>query len=106
MTILFIVCTTHYATNIFSQEIPVSTEQQLENLTDADQGETEDDTYLQELEQFRRNPINLNNADADELKQLKEELSVSKEKVTTMMKDMVAEFNETIEPKTAEKKKK
>ncbi|MFZ1330326.1 MAG: helix-hairpin-helix domain-containing protein [Chitinophagaceae bacterium] len=71
MTILFIVCTTHYATNIFSQEIPVSTEQQLENLTDADQGETEDDTYLQELEQFRRNPINLNNADADELKQLR-----------------------------------
>lgn len=43
---------------------------------------------------------------SDELKQLKEELTVSKEKVTTMMKDMVAEFNETIEPKTTEKKKK
>ena len=53
------------------QEIPVSTEQQLENQTDADQGETEDDTYLQELEHFRRNPLNLNTADADELKQLR-----------------------------------
>ena len=54
-----------------AQEIPVSTEQQLENQTDADQGETEDDSYLQELEQFRKNPINLNTADADELKQLR-----------------------------------
>jgi len=55
----------------WGQEIPVSTEQQLENQTDADQGETEDDTYLQDLEQFRKNPINLNSADADELKQLR-----------------------------------
>jgi hypothetical protein len=55
----------------WGQEIPVSTEQQLENQTDADQGETEDDSYLQELEQFRKNPINLNTAEADELKQLR-----------------------------------
>jgi hypothetical protein len=54
-----------------SQEIPISTEQQLENQTDADQGETEDDTYLQELEHFRKNPLNINSADADELKQLR-----------------------------------
>ena len=53
------------------QDIPPSTEQQLENLTDADQNETEDDSYLQELDQFRRNPVNLNTADADELKQLR-----------------------------------
>ncbi len=55
----------------WGQEIPPATEQQLENQTDADQGETEDDAYLQELEQFRKNPINLNSADADELKQLR-----------------------------------
>ncbi|MDZ4794161.1 MAG: helix-hairpin-helix domain-containing protein [Bacteroidota bacterium] len=55
----------------WGQEIPVSTEQQLENLTDADQAETEDDTYLQELENFRRNPLNVNTAEADELKQLR-----------------------------------
>jgi len=55
----------------WGQEIPLSTEQQLEDQTDADQGETEDDSYLQELEQFRKNPVNLNTADADELKQLR-----------------------------------
>jgi len=55
----------------WGQDIPVSTEQQLENQTDADQGETEDDTYLQELEHFRRNPLNINTADADELKKLR-----------------------------------
>ena len=55
----------------WGQEIPVSTEQQLENLADADQAETEDDTYLQDLEHFKRNPVNLNSADADELKQLR-----------------------------------
>ncbi|MEO7982552.1 MAG: helix-hairpin-helix domain-containing protein, partial [Bacteroidota bacterium] len=55
----------------WGQEIPLSTEQQLENQTDADQGETEDDSYLQELEQFRRNPININSAEAEELKQLR-----------------------------------
>ena len=55
----------------YGQEIPPTTEQQLENLTDADQAETEDDSYLQQLEQFRRNPINLNTADAAELKELR-----------------------------------
>jgi hypothetical protein len=55
----------------YSQEIPPATEQQLENQTDAGQGETEDDAWLQELEQFRKNPVNLNTADADELKQLR-----------------------------------
>lgn len=71
MTILLTLLTIHYSTFIFSQEIPVTTEQQLENQTDADQGETEDDSYLLELEQFRKNPINLNTGDADELKQLR-----------------------------------
>ncbi|MBN8674828.1 MAG: helix-hairpin-helix domain-containing protein [Chitinophagales bacterium] len=54
-----------------AQEIPVNTEQQLENLTDADQAETEDDSYLQQLEYFRKNPVNLNSADANELKDLR-----------------------------------
>lgn len=55
----------------WGQEITVATEQQLENQTDANEGETEDDTYLQELEQFRKNRININTAEADELKQLR-----------------------------------
>lgn len=71
LTIILTLFILHYSALIYGQEIPLTTEQQLENQTDADQGETEDDAYLQELEQFRKNPINLNTADADELKQLR-----------------------------------
>ncbi len=46
------------------------TEQQLENLAEAEEVETEDDSYLQSLAQFRKNRINLNTADAGELKEL------------------------------------
>lgn len=70
-TILFLFLCIHFSTITFSQEIPVTTQQQLENQADADQGETEDDTYLLELEHFKKNPVNLNSADADELKQLR-----------------------------------
>ena len=55
-----------------AQESPVSTiEQQLENLTDVDQAETEDDSYHQQWERFRRNPLNLNTADENDLRELK-----------------------------------
>ena len=54
-----------------AQDIPPVTEQQLENLTEADQSETEDDSYILELEQFRKNPLNMNTANADELRELK-----------------------------------
>jgi hypothetical protein len=70
-TILLFFLSIHYSSFTFSQEIPISTEQQLENLTDVDQAETEDDTFLQELENFKKNPINLNHSDADDLKQLR-----------------------------------
>jgi len=53
-----------------SQELPATTAQQLENLTEASQSETEDDSYLQQLEQFRRNRMNLNEADEAELSEL------------------------------------
>jgi hypothetical protein len=43
----------------------------LENLTDVDQSETEDDSYLQQLQQFLKNPVNINTATTDELKELK-----------------------------------
>ena len=55
-----------------AQETPISTiEQQLENLTDVDQAETEDDSYHQQWERFRRSPLNLNNADENDLRELK-----------------------------------
>lgn len=60
------------AANMHAQEVqPSNAEQQLENLTDADQSESEDDSWLQELIQFKKHPINLNVAEEDDLKQLK-----------------------------------
>ena len=57
---------------LHAQETPVSTlEQQIENLTDVDQAETEDDSYQQQWERFRRNPLNLNTADETDLRELK-----------------------------------
>ena len=70
---LFVFFTMH--TMLFAQvtELPVtSTEQQLENITENNEdAETEDDSYLQEMVQFLRNPVNLNAADASLLKELK-----------------------------------
>ncbi len=56
---------------VAAQEPATATEQQLENLAEAGPGESEDDTRLLDLEPFRRNPLNLNTADAGELKQLR-----------------------------------
>ena len=47
-------------------------QQQLENLTEAnDDAVTEDDSYLQELVHFINNPVNLNYADEGQLEELK-----------------------------------
>ena len=54
----------------WGQEIPPNTEQQLEDLTDADQAETEDDSYIIQLQYFKKHPLDLNEADANELKEL------------------------------------
>lgn len=55
-----------------AQETPLSTiEQQIENLTETDQAETEDDSYQQQWERFRKNPLNLNTADETDLRELK-----------------------------------
>ncbi|MEP7254276.1 MAG: helix-hairpin-helix domain-containing protein [Ferruginibacter sp.] len=49
-----------------------TTEQQLENITENNEDvETEDDSYLQQLQQFLKNPINLNVVNAVELKELR-----------------------------------
>lgn len=52
--------------------IPPVVEQQLENLTEANEdAETEDDSYLQNLAHFIKDPINLNYADEGQLQDLK-----------------------------------
>jgi hypothetical protein len=49
-----------------------NTEQQLENITENNEDiETEDDSYLQQMVQYLKNPIELNYADAAELNQLR-----------------------------------
>ena len=69
----FILLTTNFSLVTASgQESPISTlEQQFENLTDVDQAETEDDSYHQQWERFRRNPLNMNTADENDLRELK-----------------------------------
>ena len=54
-------------------ELPnITTEQQLENITENNEDlETEDDSYLQEMAQFQKNPININSADETLLKELR-----------------------------------
>lgn len=46
-----------------------TTEQQIENITEADESETEDDSYLQSLQQYLKNKLNLNSATDVELKE-------------------------------------
>jgi DNA uptake protein ComE-like DNA-binding protein len=62
---------TTYSNTIFSQtENPVNnnTEQQIEDLTSAnDDTETEDDVWLQQMEDLKKHPININTADESEL---------------------------------------
>jgi hypothetical protein len=49
-----------------------TTEQQLENMTENNEDqETEDDSFLQEMIQFQKNPVNLNIADEATLKELR-----------------------------------
>lgn len=71
LAIWFLLIAVHQTRYSVAQEIPATTEQQLENLTDATEEETEDDTYLQDLEKFKKSPLNLNTADANELAQLR-----------------------------------
>jgi hypothetical protein len=51
-----------------AQENPVI-EQQVENITEVDESETEDDSYLQSLQHYLKNKLNLNTATEAELKE-------------------------------------
>lgn len=61
----------HSPLTISAQDTTANFEQQLENLTDAEQAETEDDSFLQQLEYFRKNRLNLNEADENDLRGLR-----------------------------------
>ena len=69
--LFYILCFLHFVMfKCASQEISTTAEQQLEDLTDADEAETEDDSYLQQMEYLKTNPVNLNTAGIDELREL------------------------------------
>lgn len=73
MAVLFLLPGVKMGSVCIAQETPVNTntEQQIEDITAAnDDNETEDDNWLQQMEGFRRNPINLNRADENELREL------------------------------------
>ncbi len=48
-------------------QVTTTTEQQIENITEALEGEPEDDQLLQQLQQYKNHPLNVNTALADDL---------------------------------------
>lgn len=71
MRYIFIILLCFSSLFVIAQTETTTTEQQLENQAEADESETEDDTYLQLLSNFKKNPLNLNQADENDLKELR-----------------------------------
>ncbi len=68
---LFLFSLISFTSSSQNTETP-NTEQQIENITENnDDAETEDDSYLQQMQVFIKNPVNLNTATETELKELK-----------------------------------
>jgi hypothetical protein len=67
---LFVLLVTGCTRSIFPQELPATGEQELENQAGLEEGETEDDFYLQQLAYFHKHPLDINTADKNELKEL------------------------------------
>jgi hypothetical protein len=49
-----------------AQMVPVTIEQQLENLSESDEAQLENDQYLQDLRYFRQHPFDINSATTDD----------------------------------------
>lgn len=60
-----------FAEICFAQDLPPTTQQQLETSEEANDEDPKDDNLLQQLDYFRRHPINLNTATIEELQSLK-----------------------------------
>ena len=54
-----------------SQDLPPITQQQLENLAETNDEEPKDDNFLQQLQYFRKHPIDLNSATIEELQAIR-----------------------------------
>jgi hypothetical protein len=55
----------------FAQDPPPTTQQQLENIAENNDEDPKDDNLLQQLEYFRKHPVNLNTATIEELQALR-----------------------------------
>ena len=55
----------------WAQQLPAATEQQLENITELTEEETEDDSYLLQLQFYQSHPLNLNTAMTEALQTLR-----------------------------------
>ncbi len=65
---IFTIIMLFFTCMVYAQEVQnTSVEQALEDLANADETETEDDSYQQALSQLRRNPLNLNTASLADL---------------------------------------
>lgn len=65
---IFTIIMLSFTCMVYAQEVQnTSVEQALEDLANADETETEDDSYQQALSQLRRNPLNLNTASLADL---------------------------------------
>ncbi|MEP7238018.1 MAG: helix-hairpin-helix domain-containing protein [Ferruginibacter sp.] len=72
LLLLFMIFISEYLYAQVTEPITPNTEQQLENITENNEDlETEDDSYLQQMVQFIKDPVNLNIADAAALNQLR-----------------------------------
>lgn len=54
-------------TNSYAQELSATVEQKLENLTEHTDGDVEDDSYLQQLDYYKKHPLNINAANKEDL---------------------------------------
>jgi hypothetical protein len=69
---MFVIILSFTSLASMSQEPPLSVQQQVENLADITENESqEDDQYLLQLDHFKKHPLNINTASAEELKQLR-----------------------------------
>ena len=57
--------------SMHAQDLPQRAQQQLESLAEALEADPEDDQWLQQMEQYRRHPLNLNKASAEDLRSLR-----------------------------------
>ena len=55
----------------FAQDLPPTTQQQLENIAETNEEDPKDDNLLQQLDYFKKHPININTATTEELQTLK-----------------------------------